>query len=85
MKFWSLLIWVTQFGLSVIFPVCFFLLIAVWLQNTYSLGGWVLVLCGVLGLLTSISTVRSCIRSLRRDAEHAADSDKPPLAFNDHE
>lgn len=85
MKFWSLLIWVTQFGLSIIFPVCFFLLLGTWLQNTYGLGTWVMILCGVLGLLTSVSTVRSCIRSLRKDTERAANSEKPPLAFNDHE
>lgn len=85
MKFWSLLIWVTQFGLSVIFPVCFFLLIAAWLRNAYGLGNWILILCGVLGVLTTVSTVKSCIRSLRRDAERAADSEKPPLAFNDHD
>lgn len=86
MKFWSLLIWVTQFGLSVIFPVCFFLLLASWLQNTYDLSSWVVILGGVLGVLTSVSTVRSCIRSLRKDTERAANSEQqPPLAFNDHE
>ena len=85
MKFWSLLIWVTQFGLSVIFPVCFFLLLASWLQNTYGLSSWVMIFCGVLGVLTSVSTVRSCIRSLRKDAERATNSEQPPLAFNDHE
>jgi len=85
MKFWTLLIWVTQFGLSVIFPVCFFLLLASWLQNVYELGSWVMILCGVLGVLTSVSTARSCIRSLRKDTDRAADSEKTPLAFNDHE
>ena len=33
MKFLNLLMWVTQFGLSILFPLCFFLLLAVWLQN----------------------------------------------------
>lgn len=85
MKFWSLLIWVTQFGLSVIFPVCFFLMIAVWLRNAYGLGNWILILCGALGVLTTVSTVKSCIRSLRKEAERVADSKEPPLAFNDHD
>ena len=85
MKFWSLLIWVTQFGLSVIFPVCFFLMIAAWLRNTYGWGNWILILCGLLGVLTTISTVKSCIRSLRKDAERASDTKEPPLAFNDHD
>ena len=85
MKFWSLLIWVTQFGLSVIFPVCFFLMIAAWLRNTYGWGNWILILCGLLGVLTTISTVKSCIRSLRKDAERVSDAKEPPLAFNDHD
>ena len=85
MKMISLLLWVTQFGLSVLFPLCFFLLISVWLQRRFDLGSWIIVLLGILGLLTSISTAKSCIRSLLRDAEDASDSKKPPLAFNDHD
>ena len=53
MKFLSLLVWVTQFGFSVVFPLCFFLLAASWLRNTYELGVWVLILGGVLGALSS--------------------------------
>lgn len=84
-SFLSLILWVTQFGLSVLFPVCFFLLIAVWLQQKFGLGMWVIFVLGALGLLTSISTAKSCIRSLRRAAEEASDSKKPPVAFNDHD
>ena len=48
MKFVSLLLWVTQFGFSAIFPRCFFLLAASWLRNTYDLGIWVMIVAGVL-------------------------------------
>ena len=85
MRFWSLLVWVTQFGFSVLFPVCFFLLLGSWLCNTYGMGQWVLTLCGVLGVLTTIRTVRSCIRSLRKEAEQASDRKENPVAFNEHE
>ena len=85
MKLLSLLLWVTQFGLSVLFPLCFFLLLAVWLQSRFELGLWIVAALGLLGLLTSISTARSCIRSLRKDAEAAGDQKKPPIAFNDHD
>lgn len=85
MKTLSLLLWVTQFGLSVLFPLCFFLLLSVWLQRKYQLGMWIVILFGILGLLTSISTAKSCIRSLVKDADEASDSKKPPIAFNDHE
>lgn len=85
MKMLSLLLWVTQFGLSLLFPLCFFLLSGAWLQRHYGLGMWVIAVGGILGLLTSISTARSCIRSLRRDAEEASGQKEPPVSFNRHE
>ena len=85
MKRLSLLLWVTQFGLSVLFPLCFFLITAVWLQKRFQLGSWIIIVLGILGFLTSISTARSCIRSMLKDADEASDSPKPPLSFNDHD
>ena len=84
MKTLSLLLWVTQFGLSVLFPLCFFLLSAAWLQQKFNLGIWVIGAAGLLGFLTSISTARACIRSLRKDAEEASGQKKPPVSFNKH-
>ena len=84
MKVLSLLMWVGQFGFSVIFPTLFFLLLSVWLQNKYDLGLWVVVIFGIFGVMTSVSTTKSCLRSLRKAAEEASDSKEPPIAFNDH-
>ena len=69
MKILSLLIWVGQFGFSIIFPILFFLLLAVWLQGRFGLGLWIVAVLGSLGLLTSISTARACLRSLRKAAK----------------
>ena len=84
MKLISLLTWVGQFGLSIIFPTLFFLLLAVWLQSKFGLGMWIVVVLGILGVLTSISTTRSCLRSLQKAAQEVASQEKPPVAFNDH-
>ena len=85
MKFLSLLVWVTQFGFSVLFPTCFFLMIAVWLQGKFGLGMWIVAVLGILGFLTSISTAKSCIRSLLKEMDRASDrKDPPPPSFNDH-
>ena len=84
MKILSLLMWVGQFGLSIIFPTLLFLMLGVWLQNKFSLGIWVLILCGILGLLTSYSTTKSCLQSLRKAAEDASDRKDPPIGFNRH-
>ncbi len=85
MKYWSLLVWVTQFGLSVIFPLCASLLLANWLRSTYGWGVWVTVVLGIVGLLTTVSTVRSCFRALRRDTDKAGSDTQPPTAFNEHD
>lgn len=84
MKILSLLMWVGQFGLSIIFPTLLFLMLGVWLQNKFSLGIWVLILCGIIGLLTSYSTTKSCLHSLRKAAEDASDRKDPPIGFNQH-
>lgn len=85
MKFLNLLLWVTQFGVSILFPLCFFLMLAAWLQNKFGLGMWVYVVFGILGLMTTVSTVRSCLRSLLKAAEEVSSQTPPPVAFNDHE
>lgn len=84
MKYLSLLMWVTQFGFSVLFPTCFFLAAAVWLREKFGLGMWIVAVLGILGLLTSFSTARSCIRSLLREMDRISDRKDPPPAFNDH-
>ena len=84
MKFISLLMWVGQFGFSAIFPTVFFLLSAVWLQSKFGLGLWIVVVFGILGILTSIRSARSCLHALRKAAEDAAGEKQHPVSFNDH-
>lgn len=84
MKLLNLLLWVVQFGFSILFPTVFFLILAVWLQGKFGLGVWVVIVLGILGVLTSISTARSCLHSLRKAAEEAGGDKDPPIAFNDH-
>lgn len=84
MKLFSLILWVTQFGLSILFPPCFFLLLAHWLQTSHGWGGWTTIAGGILGILISISTARANWRAMRKEAEEASSQDPPPIAFNDH-
>ena len=84
MKLLNLLMWVTQFGLSSLFPLCFFLLLAIWLQNKFQLGMWIIAVFGILGILVNISTVRANLKALRKAADEAAGDQPPPIAFNDH-
>ena len=84
MKILSLLMWVGQFGLSCIFPTLLFLLLGVWLQQKFSLGVWVILFLGILGIITSVQTTRSCLHSLRKAAEDASDRKERPIGFNQH-
>lgn len=87
MKILSLLMWVGQLGFSMLFPLCFFLILANWLQARFGLGLWVTVVLGILGFLTSVSTTRSSIRSLLKEVRRCSGDDgksPPPVSFNDH-
>ena len=84
MKLLSLLMWVGQFGLSCIFPVLLFLMLGVWLQQKFHLGVWVVIVLGILGIITSVQTTRSCIRSLRKAADDASGKKERPISFNEH-
>lgn len=85
MKYLSLILWVTQFGLSILMPPCLFLLLAVWLQNKFGLGLWIVAALGILGVLISIGTARANWRAMRKEAEDASGNKTPPISFNDHQ
>ena len=82
MKTLSLILWVSQFGLSILLPPCFFLWLAVWLQQNRGWGVWTTFAGGALGILISVSTARANWRAMRKEAE--AGSPPPPVSFNDH-
>lgn len=84
MKVFSLLIWVGQFGFSVLFPTCFFLMAAVWLRDRFGLGLWIVAVLGILGLMTSFRTAKACLRSILKEIEQSSDRNAPPPAFNEH-
>lgn len=84
MKVFSLLIWVGQFGFSVLFPTCFFLMAAVWLRDRFGLGLWIVAVLGILGLMTSFRTAKACLRSILKEIERSSDRNAPPPAFNEH-
>ena len=84
MKFLSLIMWVSQFGLSLVFPTLAMLWLGFWLHNRFSLGVWIVLLCGVVGFLTSVSTARSCWRAMQKEAFGGSGKEEPPVAFNNH-
>jgi hypothetical protein len=46
-----------------------FLMLGVYLQGRFNLGVWVVIVLGIIGFLTSISTARACLDSMRKEID----------------
>ena len=86
MKDLSLLIWLTQLGFSVAFPLAGFILLAVWLRDNQGWGSWVLWVGIILGVICAFQGLRSAIRSMEllSKSKKQKDDQPPPVGFNDH-
>ena len=86
MKHLSLLIWLTQLGLSVVGPLVGYILLAIWLRNRFDWGSWV-VLCGVaLGIFSAVDGLRQSLKLMSRMAKDRQEEETPPpVSFNDHD
>ena len=84
MKDLTLLVWLTQLGLSVALPPAGFILLAVWLRNQFSWGIWVIWVAIVLGLYFAVTGFLSCMKTLKRLTDDQK-KDPPPVSFNEHD
>ncbi len=84
MKNAKLLAFITQLGLSVALPPAGFILLALWLQNRFGWGKWVMVTAVILGLICAIEGLRSTLNTMSRMTQKEEKED-PPLSFNDHD
>ena len=82
MKNVSMIVWLTQLGLSVALPLAGFILLAVWLKNTCSWGNWVIFLGIVLGLVSAFSGLMNSLKAMKSLSEK--DKLDKPVTFNDH-
>ena len=85
MKDLSLLVWLTQLGLSVAFPLAGCILLAVWLHNRHGWGLWVVWAGIALGLILAIDGFRQSLKSLERLTRNKKGKEPPPVSFNDHD
>ena len=82
MKNISLIVWITQLGLSVSVPPACFILVAVWLRARFNLGSWILWIAIVLGVYSAAMGLWTSLRTLER-LSRPKKEDGPP-SFNDH-
>lgn len=84
MKDLTLLVWLTQLGLSTALPLAGFILLALWLRNSLGWGDWVLWFGIALGIITAIDGFRTSLKAMER-MSHRKHDDDPPVSFNDHD
>ena len=85
MKELTLLTWLTQLGLYVALPLVGFVLLAVWLQDQFGWGDWVLWVGIVLGLVSAVAGLRQSLKILGRLTGKKSDDTPPPISFQEHE
>lgn len=84
MKDLSLLVWLSQLGLSVVMPPVLFILLAVWLHKSCSWGVWVIWVGVILGLCCAVTGLLSTLKALCRVSANKEDRSNG-VSFNDHE
>ena len=83
MKDLSLLVWLTQLGLSVALPPAAFIFLAVWLNRSFGWGQWVLWVAIMLGFICAIQGFRDSLKLLERLSDDKK-KDDPGISFNEH-
>lgn len=84
MKDLNLLVFLTQLGFSVVFPLAGFTLLALWLRQQYSLGSWVVYVGIGLGFLCALDGFRMTLKAMERMSSDKRKQDPPPVSFNEH-
>lgn len=81
-----LLAWVTQFGFSVAAPLAGCILLSVWLERRFALGGWVVGLGVILGIAGAVGGLVSAVRLMERQGRTGQTQDTAPrgVYFNRH-
>lgn len=79
----KLLVFLTQLGLSVVFPLGGCVLVALWLYKQFHWGVWILVVGIALGLLCAIDAFRTTLKALKQMTEEKKDT--PPKSFDEHD
>ena len=84
MKNLTMLIWLTQLGLSVVLPLGGFILLSLWLRDVLQWGIWVVIVGVILGVVCAVDGLRASLKAMER-MNKTKEEEKPPVSFNDHD
>ena len=76
------LVWVTQLGFSLLFPLVCFLWLAHWLVSSHGWPAWIWLPAILLGLATGAATFRSFASSWLKQSKR--DAQNRPTGFDKH-
>ncbi len=82
MKEMTLLVWLTQLGLSVALPLAGFVLLALWLHRQFNWGEWIIWVGALIGVISAVSGLYQNLKILSRITKEKKDT---PVSYNDHE
>ena len=85
MKDLSLLVFLTQLGLSVALPLAGFVLLGVWLHQSLGWGIWTVWAGIILGLAGAIEGLRSTLKAIALLTKDKKAKQDPGVSFNDHD
>ena len=85
MKDLTLIVWLTQLGLTTALPLGGFILLALWLQNRFGWGDWILWVCIAIGFISAINGFITSLKTLSRITKDKKDIEPPAVSFNDHD
>lgn len=80
-----LLVWLTQLGLSVAFPLGGFTFLGIWLHRSIGWGQWTIWVGLLLGILGAVNGFRDSLRAMERMSKDKKSSEPPPTAYNSHD
>lgn len=85
MKDLSLLVWLSQLGLSVALPLGGFVWLGIWLHRSCGWGIWTVWVGIALGISSAISGFRGAVKSMEIMVKDRKKQEPPPVSFNDHD
>lgn len=85
MKDLSLLVFLTQLGLSVALPLAGFVFLGVWLHQSLGWGVWTVWVGIIVGFACAIEGLRSTLKAMAMMAKDKKTKPDPGVFFNDHD
>lgn len=84
MKEYSMLVWLTQVGISVAAPPVVLLFLSLWLRSRFGLGSWCVWTALALGILCAISGLRQSLQLMEKMAKKHGQDEPTVPGFNEH-